>query len=107
VARISAPGNAAGRQIGARRRNLQFDRAALGFVPAWARYNGQNIKALTHFLGRRVGCGMADIFGMPLEIAFAPRVAPVSTSFDLRRLSIGRSVCAEAKTLGVEDERLK
>ncbi len=43
----------------------------LGLVPGvGAAYNGQNIKALTHFLAVVGLLVLADIFGMPLEIAF-------------------------------------
>lgn len=43
----------------------------LGLVPGvGAAYNGQNIKALTHFLAVVGLWVLADIFGMPLEIAF-------------------------------------
>ena len=43
----------------------------LGLVPGvGAAYNGQNIKALTHFLAVVGLWALADIFGMPLEIAF-------------------------------------
>ena len=43
----------------------------LGLIPGLgAAYNGQNIKALTHFLAVVGLWVLADIFGMPLEIAF-------------------------------------
>src|SRR5262249_27358865 len=43
----------------------------LGFVPGLgAAYNGQNIKALTHFMAVIGLWVLADVFGMPLEIAF-------------------------------------
>ena len=43
----------------------------LGLVPGvGAAYNGQNIKALTHFLAVVGLLVLADIFGMPLEIVF-------------------------------------
>jgi TM2 domain-containing membrane protein YozV len=43
----------------------------LGLVPGvGAAYNGQNIKALTHFLAVVGLWVLADIFGKPLEIAF-------------------------------------
>ncbi len=43
----------------------------LGLVPGLgAAYNGQNIKALTHFVAVVGLWVLADIFGMPLEIAF-------------------------------------
>jgi hypothetical protein len=43
----------------------------LGLVPGLgAAYNGQNIKALSHFLAVVGLWVLADIFGMPLEIAF-------------------------------------
>src|SRR5262245_34322535 len=45
--------------------------ALLGLVPGvGAAYNGQNIKALTHFLAVVGLWVLADIFNMPLEIAF-------------------------------------
>jgi len=43
----------------------------LGLVPGLgAAYNGQNIKALTHFMAVIGLWVLADVFGMPLEIAF-------------------------------------
>jgi hypothetical protein len=43
----------------------------LGLVPGvGAAYNGQNIKALSHFLAVAGLWVLADIFGKPLEIAF-------------------------------------
>jgi len=43
----------------------------LGIVPGLgAAYNGQNIKALTHFMAVIGLWVLADVFGMPLEIAF-------------------------------------
>jgi TM2 domain-containing membrane protein YozV len=45
--------------------------ALLGLVPGvGAAYNGQNIKALTHFLAVVGLWVLADIFNMPLEIVF-------------------------------------
>src|SRR5882672_6274470 len=61
----------AGRQIGRQEEKSPLIALLLGFVPGvGAAYNGQNIKALTHFLAVAGLWVMADIFGMPLEIAF-------------------------------------
>jgi len=71
-----------------------------------AAYNGQNIKALTHFLAVAGLWVMADIFGMPLEIAFGLGCAgfyfySIYDAFQsAQRLRRGED-------LSVEDERLK
>jgi hypothetical protein len=60
-----------GHQTGRQEEKSPLIALLLGLVPGLgAAYNGHNIKALAHFLAV-VGLWMlADIFGMPLEIAF-------------------------------------
>jgi hypothetical protein len=58
-------------QIGRREEKSPLIALLLGLVPGvGAAYNGQNIKALTHFLVVAGLWVLADIFGQPLEIAF-------------------------------------
>jgi hypothetical protein len=58
-------------QIGRREEKSPLIALLLGLVPGvGAAYNGQNIKALTHFLVVAGLWVLADIFGHPLEIAF-------------------------------------
>jgi fatty acid desaturase len=57
-------------QIGRREEKSPLIALLLGLVPGvGAAYNGQNIKALTHFLVVAGLWVLADIFGQPLEIA--------------------------------------
>jgi hypothetical protein len=79
----------------------------LGLVPGvGAAYNGQNIKALTHFLAVAGLWVLANAFGMPLEIAFGLGCASFYfySAYDAyqsaQRLRRGED-------LRVEDERLK
>ena len=79
----------------------------LGLVPGvGAAYTGQNIKALAHFLAVAGLWVLADVFGMPLEIAFGLGCAgfyfySVYDAFQsAQRLRRGED-------LRVEDERLK
>ncbi len=58
-------------QIGRQEEKSPLIALLLGIVPGvGAAYNGQNIKALTHFLAVVGFWVLADIFGMPLEIVF-------------------------------------
>jgi hypothetical protein len=61
--------NQSGRQIGRPEEKSPLIALLLGLMPGvGAAYNGQNIKALTHFLAVAGLWVLADIFGMPLEI---------------------------------------
>lgn len=61
--------NQFGRQIGRSEEKKPLIALLLGLLPGvGAAYNGQNIKALTHFLAVAGLWVLADIFGMPLEI---------------------------------------
>jgi hypothetical protein len=63
--------NQFGRQIGHPGEKSPLIALLLGLMPGvGAAYNGQNIKALTHFLAVAGLWVLADIFGMPLEIIF-------------------------------------
>jgi hypothetical protein len=63
--------NQFGRQIGRMEDKSPLIALLLGLMPGvGAAYNGQNIKALTHFLAVAGLWSLADIFGMPLEIIF-------------------------------------
>lgn len=79
----------------------------IGFVPGLgAAYNGQNIKALTQFLAVAGLWCLADIFGMPLAIAFGLGAVAFYfyTIFDAfqsaQRLRRGENI-------RLEDDRLK
>lgn len=78
-----------------------------GLIPGLgAAYNGQNIKALMHFIAV-VGLGtLADIFGVPLEIAFGLGCAAFYfyTIYDAFRSSQRHR---RGEDLNVEDELLK
>jgi hypothetical protein len=63
--------NQLGRQIGRPEEKSPLIALLLGLMPGvGAAYNGQNIKALTHFLAVAGLWVLADVFRMPLEIAF-------------------------------------
>jgi hypothetical protein len=94
-------------QIGRQEEKSPLIALLLGLVPGvGAAYNGQNIKALTHFLAVAGLWVLADIFGMPLEIAFGLGcfgcyVYSVYDAFQsAQRLRRGADV-------RMEDERLK
>jgi len=68
--RNSGAGRRIFNQIGRQEEKSPLIALLLGLVPGvGAAYNGQNIKALTHFLAVAGLWVLADIFGMPLEIA--------------------------------------
>jgi len=111
VAGIEALRRSAGRHIfyqtGRREEKFPLIALLLGLVPGvGAAYNGQYIKALTHFLAVAGLWVLADVFGMPLEIAFGLGVAgfyfySVYDAFQsAQRLRRGEDLRAE-------DERLK
>jgi TM2 domain-containing membrane protein YozV len=96
-----------GHQFPARQEKSPLIASLLGLVPGLgAAYNGHNIKALAHFLAVVGLWVLADIFGMPLEIAFGLGGAgfyfySIYDAFQsAQRLRRGEDVRAE-------DERLK
>jgi TM2 domain-containing membrane protein YozV len=69
--RNASAGRHAFNQTGRQEEKSPLIALLLGLVPGvGAAYNGQNIKALTHFLAVAGLWVLADVFGMPLEIAF-------------------------------------
>ncbi|HEU0185972.1 MAG TPA: hypothetical protein VFS27_11700 [Blastocatellia bacterium] len=63
--------NQLGRQIGRPEEKSPLIALLLGLMPGvGAAYNGQHVKALTHFLAVAGLWVLADIFGWPLEIVF-------------------------------------
>jgi TM2 domain-containing membrane protein YozV len=63
--------SAAGKRIVHQEAKSPLIALLLGLIPGLgAAYNGQNIKALSHFVAVIGLWVLADIFGMPLEIAF-------------------------------------
>jgi hypothetical protein len=99
--------NQLGRQIGRPEEKSPLIALLLGLMPGvGAAYNGQNIKALTHFLAVAGLWVLADIFGWPLEIVFGLGGAgfylySIYDAFQsAQRLRRGEDI-------GVEDEHLK
>jgi hypothetical protein len=79
----------------------------LGLVPGvGAAYNGQNIKALTHFLAVVGLWVLADIFGMPLEIAFGLGSAAFYF-YSIYDAFQSAQCMRRGEDLSGEDERLK
>ena len=94
-------------QIGRQEEKSPLIALLLGLVPGvGAAYNGQNIKAMAHFLAVAGLWVLADIFGQPLEIAFGLGCAGFYffSAYDAyqsaQRLRRGED-------LRIEDERLK
>ncbi|HEY8461856.1 MAG TPA: hypothetical protein VIM99_15815 [Blastocatellia bacterium] len=99
--------NQSGRQGGRPEEKSPLIALLLGLMPGvGAAYNGQNIKALTHFLAVTGLWVLADIFGWPLEIIFGLGGAGfyVYSIYDAfqsaQRLRRGEDI-------GAEDESLK
>jgi TM2 domain-containing membrane protein YozV len=95
------------RQIGRQEDKSPLIALLLGLVPGvGAAYNGQNIKALTHFLAVAGLWVLADIFGAPLGIAFVLGGAGFYF-YSIYDASQSAQRLRRGEDLGVEDERLK
>jgi hypothetical protein len=100
--------NQSGRQTGRLEEKSPLVALLLGLMPGvGAAYNGQNIKALTHFLAVAGLWVLADIFGMPLEIALGLGGAGfyIYSIYDAfqsaQRLRRGEDISAEDENLKV------
>jgi TM2 domain-containing membrane protein YozV len=96
------------RQIGRQEEKTPLIALLLGLMPGvGAAYNGQNIKALTHFLAVAGLWVLADIFGMPLEIVLGLGgvVFYIYSIYDAfqsaQRLRRGEDISAEDESLKV------
>ncbi len=79
----------------------------LGVVPGLgAAYNGQNIKALMHFVAVLGLWALADIFGMPLELTFGLGAVAFHL-YTIYDASHSAQRQRRGEDLNAEDERLK
>src|SRR5215470_8480270 len=99
--------NSAGRRVVHHGEKSPVVALLLGLIPGLgAAYNGQNIKALTHFVAIVGLWVLADIFGMPLEIAFGFG-ATAFYFYSIYNAFQSAQLLRQGEDLIGEDERLK